>query len=173
MESPAHALGTYPGTNDTLFYKEGLLVGYRWFDTKDIEPEFPFGFGLSYTTFEYSNLKLVPGQDTNGPVVTAQFDLANTGSRAGAEVAELYIHQDDPSLPRPLKELKGFKKVLLKPGEKKTVSIPLDPRAFAFYDPSRNGWVSEAGDFKILVGSSSRDIRLQDTFRLAQTTVER
>jgi beta-glucosidase len=173
MESPAHALGTYPGTNDTLYYQEGLLVGYRWFDTKDIEPEFPFGFGLSYTTFEYSNLKLVPGQETNGPVVTAQFDLANTGSRAGAEVAELYIHQDDPSLPRPLKELKGFKKVFLKPGEKKTVSIPLDRRAFAFYDPSRNGWVSEAGDFKILTGSSSRDIRLQDNFRLTQTTVER
>jgi beta-glucosidase len=73
MDSPAHALGTYPGTNGTLFYKEGLLVGYRWYDAKDIEPEFPFGFGLSYTTFEYSNLKLVPGQDTNGPVMTAEF----------------------------------------------------------------------------------------------------
>ncbi len=173
MESPAHALGTYPGTNDTLFYKEGLLVGYRWFDTEDIEPEFPFGFGLSYTTFEYSNLKLLPGQNTNGPVVTAQFDLANTGPRAGAEVAELYIHQDNPGLTRPLKELKGFKKVFLKPGEKKTVSIPLDKRAFAFYDPSQNGWVSEAGDFEILLGSSSRDIRLQDTFHLEQTTVEK
>ena len=94
MDSPAHALDTYPGTNGTLFYKEGLLVGYRWYDAKDIEPEFPFGFGLSYTTFEYSNLKLVPGEDTNGPVVTAEFDIANTGARAGAEVAELYIHQD-------------------------------------------------------------------------------
>jgi beta-glucosidase len=173
MDSPAHALGTYPGTNGTLFYTEGLLVGYRWFDAKDIEPEFPFGFGLSYTTFEYSNLKLVPGQDTNGPVVTAKFDIANTGPRAGAEVAELYIHQDHPSLSRPLKELKGFTKIFLKPGEKKTVSIPLDNRSFAFYDPAKTGWVSEAGDFKILVGSSSRDIRLQDTFRLAQTTVEK
>ena len=173
MDSPAHALGTYPGTNGTLFYKEGLLVGYRWFDAKDIEPEFPFGFGLSYTSFEYSNLKLVPGQDTNGPVVTAEFEIANTGARTGAEVAELYIHQDHPGLPRPLKELKGFNKISLNPGEKKTVSIPLDQRAFAFYDPAKAGWVSEAGDFKILVGSSSRDIRLQDSFRLAQTTMEK
>ena len=173
MDSPAHALGTYPGTNGTLFYKEGLLVGYRWYDAKDIEPEFPFGFGLSYTTFEYSNLKLVPGQDTNGPVVTAEFEIANTGSRAGAEVAELYIHQDHPSLPRPLKELKGFTKISLKPGEKKTVSIPLDQRAFAYYDPAKAGWVSEAGNFKILVGSSSRDIRLQDSFHLSQTTMEK
>jgi len=173
MDSPPHALGTYPGTNGTLFYKEGLLVGYRWFDTKDIEPEFPFGFGLSYTAFEYSNLKLVPGEAGNGPVVTARFDLANTGSRAGAEVAELYLHQDHPGLPRPLKELKGFTKAFLRPGEKQTVSIPLDQRAFAFYDPAKTGWVSEAGDFEILVGSSSRDIRLQDTFHLAQTTVEK
>jgi len=171
MDSPAHALGTYPGTNDTLVYREGLLVGYRWFDTKDIEPEFPFGFGLSYTTFEYSNLKLVPGEAGHGPAVTAHFDLANTGSRAGAEIAELYIHQDNPSLPRPLKELKGFTKVFLKPGEKRTVSIPLDQRAFAFYDPAKTGWISEAGNFEVLVGSSSRDIRLQDTFHLAQTTV--
>ena len=173
MESPAHALGTYPGTNGTLFYTEGLLVGYRWFDTKDIEPEFPFGFGLSYTTFEYSNLQLVPGDAGDGPLVTARFDLANTGSRAGAEVAELYVHQDNPSPARPLKELKGFTKVFLKPGEKRSVSIPLDQRAFAFYDPSKAGWVSEAGNFEILVGSSSRDIRLQDTFHLTQTSVAR
>jgi beta-glucosidase len=88
-------------------------------------------------------------------------------------VAELYIHQENPTLPRPLKELKGFKKVLLNPGEKQTVSIPLDVRSFAFYDPAQAGWVSEAGNFKILVGSSSRDIRLQDTFHLPQTSVEK
>jgi beta-glucosidase len=105
--------------------------------------------------------------------MTAEFDIANTGARAGAEVAELYIHQDHPSLSRPLKELKGFTKISLKPGEKKTVSIPLDQRAFAYYDPAKAGWVSEAGDFKILVGGSSKDIRLQDSFHLAQTTVEK
>ena len=141
-------------------------MGYRWFDTKNIEPAFPFGFGLSYTTFEYSNLKLVPGRGAKGPVVTAEFDLTNTGARAGAEVAELYIHQDNPALPRPLKELKGFKKVFLQPGEKQTVSIPLDSRAFAFYDPAKAGWVAEAGDYKIQIGSSSKDIRLTDNFRL-------
>ncbi len=170
-DSPAHALGTYPGTNGTLFYKEGLLVGYRWFDAKKIEPEFPFGFGLSYTTFEYSNLKVVPGGGTNGPVATAEFDLTNTGSRAGAEVAELYIHHNNPSLPRPVKELKGFKKISLNPGEKQTVSIPLNQRAFAFYDPAKAGWVAEAGDYKIEIGSSSKDIRLDDGFHLAQTLV--
>jgi beta-glucosidase len=173
MDSPAHALGTYPGTNGTLFYKEGLLVGYRWFDAKNIEPEFPFGFGLSYTTFAYSNLRFVPGRGANGPVVTAEFDLANTGSRAGAEVAELYIHQDDPGLPRPPKELKGFKKFFLQPGEKRTVSIPLDQRSFAYYDPAKAGWVAEAGNYKILIGSSSKDIRLTENFRLAETAVEK
>src|SRR5208337_5393586 len=103
-DSPAHALDTYPGTNGTLFYKEGLLVGYRWNDAKNIEPAFPFGFGLSYTTFEYSNVKLVPGHAANSLVVTAQFDLKNTGPHAGAEVAELYVHPENPALPRPVKE---------------------------------------------------------------------
>jgi beta-glucosidase len=148
-------------------------VGYRWFDAKNIEPLFPFGFGLSYTTFEYSNLKLTLGPGTNGPGVTVEFDLTNTGSRAGAEVAQLYIHPESPALPRPVKELKGFKKVFLKPGEKQTVSIPLDARAFAYYDPAKAGWVTETGDYKIQIGSSSKDIRLIDDFHLAQTTVEK
>jgi beta-glucosidase len=169
-DSPAHALGTYPGTNGTLFYKEGLLVGYRWFDVKKIEPEFPFGFGLSYTTFKYSNLKLIPGDGTN-EIVTARFEIKNTGKVAGAEVAQLYVHEKKPSLPRPEKELKGFKKVFLKPGEKQTVSIPLDQRAFAFYDPAKAGWVAEAGDYQIQIGSSSRDFRLKDRFHLDQTRV--
>lgn len=173
MDSPAHALETYPETNGPLFYKEGLLVGYRWFDTKNIEPLFPFGYGLSYTRFKYSGLKLVEGKDPKDPVVTAEFEIANTGQRAGAEAAQLYVHEGQPTLPRPLKELKGFKKVSLKPGEQQKVSIPLDRRAFAFYDPVKKGWVSEAGDFKIQIGSSSRDIRLEDTFHLAQTTIEK
>jgi beta-glucosidase len=172
-DSPAHALGAYPGKDGKETYEEGLLVGYRWFDTKSVEPLFPFGFGLSYTRFEYSNLKLVEGKDANGPVLTVECDVANTGSREGAEVAELYVHDVESSLPRPNKELKGFQKVSLKPGEKKTISIPLDRGAFAFYDPQRSGWVAEAGDFTILVGASSRDIRLQGTYHLAQTTVEK
>ncbi len=126
-DTPAYAFGAsaYPGTNGTVTYAEGLLVGYRWFDTKNIEPQFPFGFGLSYTTFKYSNLKLIPADGTN-EIVTAQFEIENTGKRAGAEVAQLYVHEKNPRLMRPEKELKGFKKVFLQPGEKQTVSIPLN-----------------------------------------------
>ncbi len=171
-DSPAHALDTYPGTNGTLFYKEGLLVGYRWFDAKKIEPEFPFGFGLSYTTFKYSNLKLIPADGTK-EIVTAQFEIENTGKVAGAEVAELYIQPSHPSVPRPIRELKGFKKIFLKPGETQTVSIPLDQRAFAFYDPAKAGWVAEAGDYQIQIGSSSRDLRLKESFHLRQTLTEK
>jgi beta-glucosidase len=166
-DSPAHALGAYPGANGTVTYAEGLLVGYRWFDAKNIEPQFPFGFGLSYTTFEYSNLKLVKTDDaTNGTIVTAQFEIKNTGSRDGAEIAQLYVHEKKPSLARPEKELKGFQKVFLKAGETQTVSIPLNQAAFAFYDPAKNGWVAEKDGFEILVGGSSRDIRLRGNFNL-------
>jgi len=170
-DSPAHALGDYPGTNSTMTYAEGLLVGYRWFDTKNIEPQFPFGFGLSYTTFEYSNLKLVESSDDkSGTILTAQLEIKNTGSRDGAEVAELYIHQNNPSLPRPEKELKGFAKVFLKAGETKSVSIPLDKNAFAFYNPDQKAWVAEKDTFEISVGSSSRDLPLKGEFNLTQTT---
>src|SRR5258706_3585447 len=165
-DSPAHALGNYPGTNGTVTYAEGLLVGYRWFDTKNIEPQFPFGFGLSYTTFEYSNLKLVVDDGTNG-LVTVQFEIKNTGAVAGAEGAQLYVHQKNPSLPRPERELKGFKKVFLKAGETQTVSIPLIRSAFVFYAPAKGGWVAEKDEFDISIGSSSRDIRLRDHFNLA------
>jgi beta-glucosidase len=169
-DSPAHALGNYPGTNGTVTYAEGLLVGYRWFDAKKIEPLFPFGFGLSYTTFKYSNLKLVePDGGTNGTIVTAQFEIENTGAVAGAEVAQLYVHQENPGVQRPEKELKGFKKVFLQPGEKQTVSIPLAQNAFAFYDAGKKGWDAEKGGFKILVGGSSRDIALQGGYHLAET----
>ncbi len=172
-DSPAHALRAYPGTNGTVTYTEGLLVGYRWFDAKNIEPQFPFGFGLSYTTFEYSNLKLVESAGTNSPLVTAQFEIKNTGTVAGAEIAQLYIHQKKPSLTRPEKELKGFKKVLLKPGEIQTVSISLEKNAFAFYDPAQKSWVAEKDDFEIAIGSSSRDLRLKDRFQLLEMTLEK
>ncbi len=169
-DSPAHASGNapgnYPGTNGTVTYAEGLLVGYRWYDTKHIEPQFPFGFGLSYTTFEYANLKLIPGDGSNA-LVTAQFDLKNTGNRAGAEVAQLYVHEQNPALPRPEKELKGFKKVFLQPGETRTVAIPLNRGAFSYYDPARKSWVAQPDVFEIEAGSSAGDIRLHDQFTLA------
>ncbi|MGA2583532.1 MAG: glycoside hydrolase family 3 C-terminal domain-containing protein [Tepidisphaeraceae bacterium] len=168
-DSPAHALNAYPGSNGVVEYKEGILVGYRWFDTKQIEPLFPFGFGLSYTTFDYSNLKLIPGTDEK--ILTVQCDITNTGSRAGEEVAQVYIHEANPALPRPEKELKGFAKVSLAAGEKKTISIPLKRDAFAYYDPAKSGWVAQSDDFTIEVGSSSRDIRLRDNFHLPTTSV--
>jgi beta-glucosidase len=165
-DSPAHALGAYPGTNGTVTYTEGLFVGYRWFDAKNIKPLFPFGFGLSYTTFKYSNLQIANGIDGT---VTAQFEIENTGSRAGAEVAQLYVHPEKPGVMRPEKELKGFKKVFLKPGEKQTLTIPLTQGAFAYFDPDKMGWIAEKGDFKILVGGSSRDLALQAEYNLAET----
>jgi beta-glucosidase len=168
-DSPAHALGNYPGKNGTVTYAEGLLVGYRWFDAKSIQPLFPFGFGLSYTTFRYSGLKLVPGEAG----VTVQFQLKNTGTVAGAEVAQLYVHAEKPSVPRPEKELKGFKKVFLKAGETQTISMPLDCAVFAFYSPEQKSWVAEKGDFGILIGSSARDLPLQGEYHLAQTVSEK
>jgi beta-glucosidase len=163
-----------PTTIET--YSEKLLVGYRWYDAKKIEPLFPFGFGLSYTKFEYSNLRLVPAASGSAPrdaVVSVQFDITNTGTREGSEVAQVYVHQEKPALERPKKELKGFDKVSLKPGEKKTVTVPLNKTSFAYFDPAADkmAWVAEAGDFQIIVGASSRDPRLNATYRLAQTSV--
>jgi beta-glucosidase len=172
-DSPAHALDAYPGSKGTVEYKEGLLVGYRWFDAKNIEPLFPFGHGLSYTKFDYSDLKLVPGVDANVPAVTVRCVITNTGRRDGAEIVELYVHHYKPALPRPDKELKGFQKVFLKSGEKKTVSIPLDFSAFAYYAPDKAAWVAEQGNYTILLGSSCSDIRLKADWKLPATTVEK
>ncbi|MGD1086121.1 MAG: glycoside hydrolase family 3 C-terminal domain-containing protein [Verrucomicrobiota bacterium] len=169
-ETPPHATNAfYPGANGVVTYAEGLLVGYRWFDAKQIEPLFPFGHGLSYTSFKYSNLKLTGGNDPANPAVTVEFDLANTGARAGAEVAQIYAQEENPSVSRPPKELKGFAKAALQPGETRRITVRLDRSAFAFYDPGKKGWVAEKGAYKILVGSSSRDIRLQDECQLKET----
>lgn len=168
-DSPAHALKAFPGQKGVVKYEEGLLVGYRWFDTKNIEPLFPFGFGLSYTKFEYTALKLTPGVTSGAPLVTVEFNLANTGAREGADTAQIYIEPLHSSLTRPAKELKAFRKVSLKPGAKQWISLPLERSAFAAYDPSKPGWVAEAGEYRILVGASSRDIRLAGTFKLNET----
>lgn len=143
-------------------YEEGIFVGYRWLDAKQVAPHFPFGHGLSYTTFAYSNLKIEP----QGEQVNVTFDLENTGSRAGAEVAQVYVADDTASVPRPPRELKAFQKVFLQPGEKKTVTLTLDRRAFAFYDEGRDTWRVEPGAFHIQVGASSRDLRLDAVHEL-------
>lgn len=169
-DSPAHTAGTprtYPGENGTVYYDEGLLVGYRWFDTKQIEPLFPFGFGLSYTTFSYGNLRIVSSGDARAHVECA---ITNSGGREGAEVVQVYVQPRKPSVQRPVKELKGFTKVFLKPGETKTVTIPLAGRSFAYYAPEKKAWIAEAGEYRVLVGASSRDIRLAGTLRLPTTT---
>lgn len=167
-DSPAHSFGPsgFPGVNGRVTYSEGVLVGYRWFDTKNIEPLFPFGHGLSYTKFEYSGLKLVPAKDG----VTVQFEIKNTGKRAGAEVAQVYVRPEQSSLPRPVKELKGFAKLMLKPGEKKSVSINLGKDAFAYYDDKKSSWVADQGAYQIQVGASSRDLRLTENFKLNETS---
>ena len=166
-DSPA--FGRYPGDGKSVIYSEGILVGYRWFDTKNIEPLFPFGHGLSYTNFKYSALKLIKNKGAN---LTVQFEIENIGERDAAEVAQVYVRDVESSLPRPEKELRGFRKVFLKAGEKKSITVTLDQNAFAFYDPNKQRWIAEKGDFKILVGSSSRDIRLNGNFRLNKTITE-
>jgi beta-glucosidase len=148
----------YPGVDGTVHYDEGLLVGYRWYDTKKIEPLFPFGFGLSYTSFAYSNLKVAP---SGADCFLVTFDVTNTGPRAGSEVAQLYLHEDHPEVSRPEKELKGFSRITLAPGERKTASIRLNPRSFATYSTAASSWVVAKDGFTVLVGSSSRDIRLK------------
>ncbi len=151
------SFANYPGANGVVNYAEGIWVGYRHFDRKNIEPLFPFGFGLSYTKFDYSNLKV------DHPKVTCEVE--NTGSRAGKEVVQLYIRDVESSLERPVRELKGFRKVDLQPGEKKTVEFTLDDSSLAFYDPAKKQWIVEPGEFEIQVGSSSRDIRLTATMK--------
>ncbi len=158
----------FPGVDGTVHYDEGVLVGYRWYDTKKIEPLFPFGFGLSYTTFAYSKLKVT----ATGPAsAVVECDITNSGRRPGAEVVQLYVQPGHSSVERPEKELKGFAKVSLAPGETKTVSMGLNARSFAYYSPEKHSWVVEAGDFGILVGSSSRDIRLNGSCPVAAAVV--
>jgi beta-glucosidase len=169
-DSPAHALGAWPGANGVVEYKEGLFVGYRWFDEKKIEPLYPFGYGLSYTTFDCKNLTLTPGQDAAGlPTARLTCEVTNTGTRPGAQVVQAFVHDAESSLPRPPQELKGYTKVMLAPGETKQVTIDLPPRAFAFWNPAAKGWTAEAGKFEVRVGFSSRDIRQTQGFDLGKT----
>ncbi|MFB6319842.1 glycoside hydrolase family 3 C-terminal domain-containing protein [Saccharicrinis sp. FJH54] len=146
--------------NKKVDYTEGIFVGYRYYDAKDVEPRFPFGFGLSYTTFNYSNLKVQKSQNGSDMAVTLTFDVTNTGPVDGAEVAQVYVADKDCRVERPVKELKGFSKVFLKKGETKTVTVKLDQSAFSYYKIDQHDFGYDPGAFEVLVGSSSRDIRL-------------
>ena len=164
-ESPAY--GNYPGKDLTVTYAEGIYVGYRGFDKRKTEPLFPFGHGLSYTKFEYSNLQVTP-KVAMGKPAQVSLNVRNSGLREGAEVVQLYLRDVQSSIDRPLKELKGFRRVNLKPGETQTVSFTLDQAAMSFYDPTKKDWVAEAGAFEVWVGASSADIRLKGGFELTQ-----
>jgi beta-glucosidase len=147
----------YPVNN--LKYKEGVFIGYRWYERKKIQPLYPFGFGLSYTKFGFGDLKLSSTKIEKGENLTVEFTVKNTGHVAGAEVAQLYVQDIKASVERPVKELKGFRKVFLNPGESKKVQITLTPKDFAFWDVNKKDWNAEPGEFTILVGSSSNDIK--------------
>ncbi len=146
----------YPGSDGKVFYKEGIFVGYRGFDRSDVKPLFPFGYGLSYTAFAYTGLHV----DKDGANMHVRFSVKNTGARTGAEVAEIYVQEVNPKVPRPVKELKGYARVNVPVGTMKDVHVDLDRSAFAHYDVETHGWKVDPGDYKILVGTSSADIRL-------------
>jgi beta-glucosidase len=164
-DNPSYALGEYPGDtakNLMVHYYDDIYVGYRYYDTYKVTPQFAFGHGLSYTNFEYSNLKLV----ATGKNVTATFTIKNTGKVKGAEVAQLYVHEQNALLPRPEKELKGFEKVVLAAGEQKAVTINLNEDAFKYFNDVKNEWVMDKASFDILVGGASNAIKLTGTIKL-------
>ena len=170
----AHAMGEYPGHKSVdamgnevmdIPYNEGVYVGYRFIDKNKLKPTFPFGHGLSYTTFDYGK--------ANAPKVFAKGDdkievvvpVTNTGDRKGKETVQLYVRDVKSSVDRPVKELKGFKKVSLNPGETKDVKFELDRKSLSYFDADKHQWVMEPGDFEVLIGASSGDIRSKATFK--------
>jgi beta-glucosidase len=136
-------------------YAEGVFVGHRWYDARRIEPRFAFGHGLSYTTFEYGDVEL---ELDDGDIVAA-VEVRNTGSRPGTEVVQVYVRDGEASVRRPVRELKGFAKIAIEPGDAAVVRVRLDERAFSFWDPDERAWRVEPGGFQIAVGRSSRDLR--------------
>ena len=159
----------YPNVGDKkIEYTEGIFVGYRHYDKAGLKPLFPFGFGLSYTTFKYGNLAVSPQSASGDVSVSVSFDITNTGTRDGAEIAQMYVSDTHASVPRPVKELKGSARVELKPGETKKVTLTLDRRALSFYDVNTKQWKAEPGEFKVMVGSSSEKIELTGSLTLAK-----
>ncbi len=156
--------GYFPGKEMTVEYREGPFIGYRYYDTANVDVLYPFGFGLSYTRFEYSGLKI----DKDGVL----FDVSNVGERDGAEIAQLYISKADSAIIRPQKELKGFAKVYLRAGETARVHIPFDDKSFRYFDVKNNEWAVEAGEYGIMIGASSRDIRLEGSVKRDGITPE-
>ncbi|MDP4089095.1 MAG: glycoside hydrolase family 3 C-terminal domain-containing protein [Bacillota bacterium] len=161
----------FPGEGDRVEYREGIFVGYRYYDKKEIEPLFPFGYGLSYTTFEYNSISTDKKSMTDLESLTVKVRVKNTGKLTGKEIVQLYVRDIESTVIRPEKELKGFEKVELAPGEEKDISFNLDKRAFAYYNTEKKDWVVESGDFELLVGSSSKDMALRTVVYVSSTTV--
>ena len=156
---PAHDSASYPGENGKVAYKEGILVGYRWFDTKNIEPLYCFGYGLSYTNFQYSGLKTDKTNYRPAESILATVKIKNTGKYAGKETVQLYISKSKSIVNRAEKELKGFKKVTIAPGSITTVTLTIPVNDLAYYDVKTNQWIVEPGEYKLLAGTSSKDIK--------------
>jgi len=163
-DSPSY--GNYPGENLKVKYAEGIYVGYRYFDKHtETTPLFPFGFGLSYTTFAYSKLHVPKTMSGDARAIVSAV-VRNTGARKGAEVVQMYVADPSAMVDRPVRELKGFERVELAPGESKTVTFQIDRRALSFYNTETHGWIAQPGRFEVFVGSSSRALPLHGTFNL-------
>ncbi len=167
-DNPAYL--NFPGENGKVYYGEGLFVGYRYYDKKKIAPLFPFGFGLSYTTFDYGPLSLSAQEISPDDTLQVSVEITNTGQCAGKEVVQLYVRDQQARLQRPEKELKAFAKVQLEPGERKTVTLSIARDALAYYDDLAHEWVAEAGEFEVLAGASSQDIRGTAVFVLTSSS---
>jgi beta-glucosidase len=159
--------GNFPGVDNKVNYAEGIYVGYRHFDKNRIQPLFPFGYGLSYTSFKYSDLKLSARQFDAAGQITATLDVKNTGKRVGEEIVELYLHETNPAIDRPVRELKGFVKIALDPGQTKSIQFHLAPRDLCYYDVDGRQWKADPGEYEIQIGASSRDILLTAPFQLS------
>ena len=158
MDSPAHATNSFPG-GKTVNYAEGILVGYRWFDTKNIAPLYPFGYGLSYTTFSFDNAKADKDSFSQNETISVSVEVKNTGKVDGKEVVQLYTSKSDSKITRAAQELKGFKKVLVKSGSSETVTIKVPVKELAYYDVTAKKWTVEPGKYTLKLGNSSRDIK--------------
>jgi beta-glucosidase len=162
------AFESYPSDDggESVHYDEGVFVGYRGYDHLGTDPLFPFGFGLSYTEFEYSNLRIEAGNPKDPGNLKVSFEIRNSGERAGAEVAQLYVAPSQPAVERPVRELKGFAKVYLLPGERKQITLPLDRRSFAYFDSRTSQWKTDSGRYRISIGASSRDLRINQDLEI-------
>ena len=161
----------FPGNGKTVEYREGVFVGYRYYDTKKMAVLFPFGHGLSYTTFEYSNMTLSANEIQDTDTLTVSLKVKNTGTMAGKEIVQLYVADKTNAIQRPVKELKNFVKVFLEPGEEKTVEMTLNKRSFAWYNAEINDWHVATGDYDIIAAASCEDIRLTETVHVNSSVI--